>query len=184
MKIFLTAYVVVFTGAMAFLNFAEEKNSQILSLEIENIYLHSLLYLKEQKIEELETEAKKIRPLLKAIAFQESRLNPNVKDGRNNDIGMYQITPIAVKEYNIQYNDSLKHEDMRCVELAEKVTKGLLVVGVRNYMRENNKFPTISDIGRMHNGGIYRGWKKEVTENYGSTIEKNWEKFVFQEINS
>jgi hypothetical protein len=159
---------------------AQEK----LDLEIELIYSDAKLHIKDFEIESLKTELVKLEPLLKAIAYQESRLNPNVKDGKNNDVGMYQITPIAVKEFNIQYNDSLKHEDVRCVEVAERVTKGLLVVGVRNFLRENGHFPTISDIGRMHNGGIYRGWKKDVTKNYGAEIEKNWEKFAFEEISS
>jgi hypothetical protein len=38
--------------------------------------------------------------LLECISFVESRHNPDVKDGANNDVGMYQHTPIFVAELN------------------------------------------------------------------------------------
>jgi hypothetical protein len=38
--------------------------------------------------------------LLECISYVESRHNPNVKDGRHNDVGLYQHTPIFVAELN------------------------------------------------------------------------------------
>jgi len=180
-----TLLIILLGGYIFHLHFeiSSLRNEKI-HLEIELIYSEAKLYISEQKLEEANKELSLMRPLLNAIGYHESRLNPNIKDGANSDKGMYQITPIGVKEYNIQYKDSLKHEDMSCVEKAEKVVKGLLVVGVKKFLRENTDFPTISDIGRMHNGGIYSGWKKECTEKYGIKIEKSWEKFVLEEINS
>ena len=38
--------------------------------------------------------------LIESISYVESRHNPNVKDGPNNDVGQFQHTPVFVAELN------------------------------------------------------------------------------------
>lgn len=97
------------------------------------------------------------------LAYYESRNNPNAV-GKSNDVGLYQITPIAVKEANRLLNlkkdikeDSpnfvtyFNHGEMFNPAKNEQVAKILWLENIKQFQLKNGRNPTNDEIIMMHN---------------------------------
>lgn len=112
----------------------------------------------------------KVENLIKSIHFQEARLQLKPKDGTSGDRGPFQITAITVKEYNNQFNLDYNHDIAYDYNISREMCLDLLNIGVKKYYNKYNKYPTISEIARMWNGGIYNGYRYASTEHYGKSV--------------
>lgn len=118
----------------------------------------------------LEYYNNKVENLIKSIHYQESRLQLSPKDGTSGDKGPFQITAITVKEYNNQFDVNYTHNIVYDYNVAREMCLDLLNIGARKYYNKYQKYPTISEIARMWNGGIYNGYRYASTEYYGESV--------------
>ena len=83
--------------------------------------------------------------------------------GKDNDLGLFQITPIRVKDYNQLTGKDYKHEDMICPEISEEI--------FYYYASKIGIHPiTFERIAREWNGG-YAGMKKASTQKYWQKVK-------------
>jgi hypothetical protein len=80
--------------------------------------------------------------------------------------GILQIHEICVKDVNRIYGTEYKHEEMLKEILANQVFILYLSAGFDRYLYKYGRNPSIEDLVRMWNGGIYKGYKKESTKKY------------------
>jgi hypothetical protein len=125
---------------------------------------------KDRLIDSLKMELNKVEPLLKAIHYEEARLSLRPPRGKHGDTGPFQITEIGVKEFNNITGCNYKLSFMNNYNIAKEVTVTLLNKGINMYENKFQTYPNISQIARMHNGGIYRGYTYSSTEGYGKRV--------------
>lgn len=80
--------------------------------------------------------------------------------------GIVQIHQICVADVNRIYGTSYTHEDAFDVVCAKEIFTLYLSAGVKRFKRKYIRDPTESEIVRMWNGGIYRGYRINATERY------------------
>ena len=131
-----------------------------------------------QQIDSLKKVLNDIDALVKAIHMKESSLMlENIPKGSNNDIGPFQITPIAVKEYNQLTGCNYLHSFCEDYNVSKEICLTLLNKGVKMYYNKHNKYPTIQQISRMWNGGIYNGYNYASTIDYGNKVNQFFNKY-------
>ena len=80
--------------------------------------------------------------------------------------GVVQIHKICVDDVNRIYGTDYEHSDMFNEACAKEVFILYLTEGIDHYQVRHGKSPTESQIARMWNGGIYRGYLKNATKRY------------------
>lgn len=80
--------------------------------------------------------------------------------------GVVQIHKICVDDVNRIYGTDYEHSDMFNEVCAKEVFILYLTAGIDIYQEKHGKSPTESEIARMWNGGIYRGYLKNTTNQY------------------
>lgn len=108
--------------------------------------------------------------LLLAIVTHESHGNLNVKDGPANDVGIFQITPVCIEDYNRIFKTNYSHKDARKPKIAFKICNNYLSHWGNIYEVKTGNKPTYEIYARIWNGGP-NGYKKESTKKYWKNVE-------------
>ena len=101
------------------------------------------------------------------LAYYESRNNPNAV-GKSNDVGLFQITPIAVEEANRVMNRNknidvkspnfvtyFKHSEMFDPSKNEQVARVLWLENLKQFQLNMGRNPTNDEAIMMHNRPTY-----------------------------
>lgn len=91
---------------------------------------------------------------LNRIAFIESNNNPLAYNRNSGATGMYQITPIVVKEYNNTFRSDLRIKDMFNSEIALTVSNWYINSKIPEYFRVYKIKDTIENRLWAYNAGI------------------------------
>ena len=110
--------------------------------------------------------------IISKLIIIESNNNPNLVGDNGTAIGILQIRPICVKDINRLNNTRFTHKDALDSLKSCLMAKLYLQNGIDLYLKKHNKFPTIEQIVRMWNGGIYKGYVYSSTKNYYNKYKK------------
>lgn len=111
-----------------------------------------------------------IKYILPFLMIVESNNDPYAI-GKNEDLGILQITPIVVEDVNRLYGTCYEHRDCFDHDISVDIaTKYLSTYGAR-YEQLTKKTITLEVLARIHNGGP-NGWMKESTISYWDKVKK------------
>jgi hypothetical protein len=110
--------------------------------------------------------------IIDTISYLESRHNPRAIGDGGKAFGSLQIHKIAVDDYNRLYNTNYQHADMLNDSIARIVCEGLLNYGIKLYYNKYDTYPSVEELLRMWNGGIYNGYSKNSTITYIDNFRK------------
>ena len=66
----------------------------------------------------------------------------------------------------MRYNTDYTHQDMFDEVCAEEVFHLYMEYAIKRFKKRYSRNPTEQDIVRMHNGGMYKGYKINATNKY------------------
>ena len=85
-------------------------------------------------------------------------------DGRS--YGILQIQESVLKDVNRIYGTNYDHDQMFSEKASEEVFKLYICYGREVFLKKHGRFPTESEMVRMWNGGIYKGYTYNQTKVY------------------
>ncbi len=100
------------------------------------------------------------------LKYTETDLNLDAVGDKGKAFGVLQIHDICVRDVNRLYKTDYTHKQMFKEKLATEVTLLYLRAGIKRFKRLYKKNPTEEQVVRMHNGGIYKGYKIAETLRY------------------
>jgi hypothetical protein len=112
---------------------------------------------------EAEVNLKEISDVLKQVETLGN--TKSIGDG-GKAYGVLQIHKIYVDEVNNRYGTAYTHKQMFDPICAEEVFLLCMQFAQERFCKKYNRMPTEEEIVRMHNGGIYTGYKKKSTIKY------------------
>jgi len=104
-----------------------------------------------------------IMSILKVV---ETNSNPDSIGDNGRSYGILQIQRSVLKDVNRIYGTNYKHKQMFSEEASEEVFKLYMCYGREVFLRKHCRFPTESEMVRMWNGGIYKGYTYNQTKIY------------------
>lgn len=110
-----------------------------------------------------ETNLNSIIEILKEV---ESLNNPDAIGDNGKAYGVLQIHKIYVDEVNLRFGTSYTHQQMFNEQCAEEVFHLYMTYATKHFQKKYGKSPTEEDIVRMHNGGLYKGYRIDATKKY------------------
>ena len=97
----------------------------------------------------------------------ETNHNPALVGDGGRAFGILQIHKGAIMDVNRRYGTYYTHQDAFDVVCSEEIFRLYIGLGIEIYQRKNNcQYPSVEQIVRMWNGGIYRGHIKSSTIRY------------------
>lgn len=113
--------------------------------------------------------------LIDAVILVESGGDERAFNRKENAIGILQIRPIMVRDFNRITGSSLKHSDMWCPEISRMVAKKVLIHYGRIIERKEGA-ATFAHLAAVWNGG-FNAYKRiyydENLQRYISRVEEN-----------
>ena len=114
----------------------------------------------------LSSFATDLNVMFEVIKDVETNSNPLAVGDNGKAFGVVQIHKICVDDVNRIYGTDYEHSDMFNEACAKEVFVLYLTAGIDHYQVKHGKSPTENEIARMWNGGIYRGYLKNATNQY------------------
>lgn len=104
--------------------------------------------------------------IVKVLKEVESLNDSNAVGDNGKAYGILQIHKVYVDEVNEKCGTEYTHNDMFDETCAEEVFHLYMELASERFINKYNKLPTEQDIVRMHNGGMYRGYRIKATKKY------------------
>jgi len=105
-------------------------------------------------------------PIIKKLIQIETGGNKNLVGDNGSALGLLQIRPGCVRDINMTYHTNFKHSDALDSLKSVVMCELYLQKGIKLYIKKHKKYPTVEQIVRMWNGGIYKGYLYASTEKY------------------
>ena len=118
-----------------------------------------MMYLKAYILSTLAS----IMSILKTV---ETNNNTDSIGDNGRSYGILQIQRSVVSDVNRIYNTEYSHDDMFSEKASEEVFKLYICYGREVFLKKHCRFPTESEMVRMWNGGIYKGYTYKQTKSY------------------
>lgn len=104
-----------------------------------------------------------IMSILKTV---ETNNKPDSIGDNGRSYGILQIQRSVVSDVNRIYSTEYSHDDMFSEKASEEVFKLYMCYGREVFLKKHCRFPTESEMVRMWNGGIYKGYTYKQTKSY------------------
>ena len=104
--------------------------------------------------------------IVEVLKKVESLNDSNAIGDNGKAYGVLQIHKIYVDDVNKNCGTEYTHDDMFDENCAEEVFHLYMELASERFVRKYGKVPTEQDIVRMHNGGMYRGYRINATKKY------------------
>lgn len=114
----------------------------------------------------MQSSTKELSNIVEILKQVESLGNNKAIGDNGRAYGILQIHNIYVVEVNQRYNTSYTHSDMFQENCAEEVFYLYMQYASERFCNKYNRAPTEEEIVRMHNGGLYRGYRIKATLKY------------------
>lgn len=127
----------------------------------------------------LSSHATDLGKLFDVIKYVETNNEESAVGDNGKSFGLVQIQKICVDDINRMYGTTYAHEDAFNPDCAKEMFILYLRAGIKKYKVKYHEQPTESQIVRMWNGGIYRGYRVKATRRF---LKKYyfWKKYLRQ----
>lgn len=107
-----------------------------------------------------------LESIVKVLKEVESLNNSKAIGDNGRAFGILQIHKVYVDEVNLRFGTDYTHKQMFQDECAVEVFNLYMQYASKKFCKKYGKDPTEQDIVRMHNGGLYRGYRIKATLKY------------------
>lgn len=107
-----------------------------------------------------------LNSIIKTLKTLESLDNVKAIGDNGKAYGILQIHKIYVEEVNNRFGTDYSHRDMFEESCAEEVFYLYMEYASERFCEKYGREPNEEEIVRMHNGGLYRGYRIKATEDY------------------
>lgn len=138
-------------------------------VSVENKPKPKIKRLKVHTLPEVIIKIKKtfnLKEIVNTLKYTETNNNLHAIGDNGKAFGVLQIHDVCVRDVNRLHNTNYKHKQMFKEKFAEEVTLLYLKSGIKRFKKIYRKSPTEEQVVRMHNGGIYKGYRIKATLPY------------------
>lgn len=152
-----------------------------------NLNVNLPTIIKTERPKKIKPKVINLKELIPSISQIESSNGIRIR-GDKDENGIYrayghlQIWKICVDDVNRIYKTKYTHAQMDNLSKASEVFELYLKFGIKLYKKKYNKEPSLEEIVRMWNGGIYTGYKKQSTKKYWIKFKEVYNEKINQEI--